>query len=152
MIQKKIKSRPLNFIFLLIPIFILVYYGDKALIGPLYEYWIKDNIIIPIVFGLLFLSLPHFILIYGLLYILFYKIELDNCGIYIITLLGTKMISFEEIRNIYWMEGYATIEGDFQFHVLVIETHHGEQIKLGPDWTNRDVLYKYLQEQVRRRG
>jgi hypothetical protein len=152
MIQKKIKSRPLKFFLLLIPIFILVYYVDKVLIGPLYEYWVKGNIIIPIVFGILFLSLPHFILIYGLLYILFYKIELDSCRIYITTFLGTKIISFEEIRNIYWIEKYATIEGDFQFHVLVIETHHGEQIELGPEWTNRDVLCKYLWERVRRRG
>jgi hypothetical protein len=148
MIQKKIKSRPLNLIFLLVPFSVFVCYLDKIFIWSLYEYWDKGNIIVTFITLIFFLFIPHFVLIYGLLYLLLYKIELDNYGIIINTLLNTHIISFREISNIYWQEYYCTIEGDFSYCVLIIEMYNGKQIKLGPEWTNRDILYKYLKSYI----
>lgn len=147
MIRKEIRSYPFKLIFFLLPFATFLVYADiKCFIRPLYEYLLNRDIISFIIGSFIVLPL-HAIFVIGL-YELFCKVYANDYGLFIKTPFGEKVISWKEVRSCYWQKVYCTAEKDFSFFYLVIETDNKE-IKLGPEWTNRDVLMKYVKDKIR---
>jgi len=155
----KVRSYPLSptMIFYLLCFTFLVAFCDKILvIEHLYKSISKGEIIIRsineiliLISALFLIILPvNFGLIFVLLYILFSKIYIKNYGIVVKYFFKTYTIPWEKIRNCYWQEIYTT-DGNL-YHFLVIETFE-KKIKLGPEWTNREMLMKYIQKEIRKR-
>jgi hypothetical protein len=145
MTQGKIRSYPLNLIFFLLPYTAFVIFCDKIFIKPLYEFINKGEIIKFISTFFLFVLPLNFLLIIMLLHLLFSKVYIDDYGIFVRFLFRTYIVPWEKIKNCYWKEGYCSPEGDFSFYFLVIETSEKE-IKLGPEWINREMFMKYIQK------
>lgn len=152
----EVRSYPFSpfaiFALLFLTFFIVLF--DKVLFEHLYKPIYKGEIIIEgingififIIFHLLVIFPPNFWLIFALLYVLSSRIYINNYGIIVKYFFKTHIIPWEKVRNCYWQE---TPEGDL-YHVLVIETFE-KQFKLGPEWTNRETLMKYVQKEIRKR-
>lgn len=152
MIKEKIKSCPFNLIYLFLPYTILVIFCDlKVFIEPLYEFISEGDVGKFMLAFLLFVLPPDFLLILMLLYLSFSRVYINNYGIYVKFLFKTHIIPWERVKNCYWKEAYCTSEGDFSYCLLIIETSEKE-IRLGPEWTNREMLMKYIQKEIRQRN